>query len=152
MEATKERLYNDISSVFTNAIETVRTKDDCTLTDMYVCVKYDDLLVVIYDDSENILLQETIDGWDDLKENSENLEEAVIDSLKYVLNTDSINQKFESLDFVGPFSVILVDDNFEQICELVTYDKDMIYLEDDFLDKIDKELDEFFEKLMSDVE
>ena len=26
MEATKERLYNDISSVFTNAIETVRTK------------------------------------------------------------------------------------------------------------------------------
>ena len=36
MEATKERLYNDISSVFTNAIETVRTKDDCTLTDMYV--------------------------------------------------------------------------------------------------------------------
>ena len=138
MEATKERLYNDISSVFTNAIETVRTKDDCTLTDMYVCVKYDDLLVVIYDDSENILLQETIDGWDDLKENSENFEEAVIDSLKYVLNTDSIKQKFESLDFVGPFSVI--------------YDKDMIYLEDDFLDKIDKELDEFFEKLMSDVE
>lgn len=152
MEATKERLYNDISSVFTNAIETVRTKDDCTLTDMYVCVKYDDLLVVIYDDSENILLQETIDGWDDLKENSENFEEAVIDSLKYVLNTDSIKQKFESLDFVGSFSVILVDDNFEQICELVTYDKDMIYLEDDFLDKIDKELDEFFEKLMSDVE
>ena len=44
---------------------------------MYVCVKYDDLLVVIYDDSENILLQETIDGWDDLKENSENFEEAV---------------------------------------------------------------------------
>ena len=152
MEATKERLYNDISSVLTNAIETVRPKDDCTLTDMYVCVKYDDLLVVIYDDSENILLQETIDGWDDLKENSENFEEAVIDSLKYVLNTDSIKQKFESLDFVGPFSVILVDDNFEQICELVTYDKDMIYLEDDFLDKIDKELDEFFEKLMSDVE
>ena len=152
MEATKERLYNDISSVFANAIETVRTKDDCTLTDMYVCVKYDDLLVVIYDDSENILLQETIDGWDDLKENSENFEEAVIDSLKYVLNTDSIRQKFECLDFVGAFSVILVDDNFEQICELVTYDKDMIYLEDDFLDKIDKELDEFFEKLMSDVE
>ena len=27
MEATKERLYNDISSVFANAIETVRTKD-----------------------------------------------------------------------------------------------------------------------------
>ena len=46
----------------------------------------------------------------------------------------------------------MFDDNFEQICELVTYDKDMIYLEDDFLDKIDKELDEFFEKLMSDVE
>ncbi|MEI3343098.1 MAG: hypothetical protein V8R52_14180 [Coprobacter fastidiosus] len=78
-----------------------------------------------------------------MKENSENFEEAVIDSLKYVLNTDNIKQKFESLDFVGPFSVILVDDNFEQICELVTYDKDMIYLEDDFLDKIDKELDEF---------
>lgn len=115
MEATKEKLYSDISSVFANAIETVRTKDDCTLTDMYVCVKYDDLLVVIYDDSENILLQETIDGWDDLKENSENFEEAVIDSLKYVLNTDSIKQKFESLDFVGPFSVILIDDNFEQI-------------------------------------
>ena len=152
MEATKEKLYNDISLVFTDAIETVRTNEGCTLTDMYVCVKYDDLSFIIYDDSENILLQETIDDWDNLKENSENFEEAVIDSLKHVLNTDNIKQKFESLDFAGPFSVILVDDNFEQICELVTYDKDMIYLEDDFLDKMDKELDEFFEKLMSDVE
>ncbi len=150
MEAIKEKLYEDISSVFINAIEKIKTEESC-MTDMYICVKYDDLSLIIYDDSENILLQETIDNWNDLKENSENFEEAVIESLKYVLNTEDLRQKFETLDFVGPFSIILVDENFEQICELATYDKDMIYLEDNFLDKIDKELDEFFEKLMSDV-
>lgn len=151
MEAIKEKLYEDISSVFTNVIEKVKNDETNTLTDMYVCIKYDDLSLIIYDDSENILLQETVDGWDDLKENTKNFEDSVISSLKYVLNSDIIKQKFETLDFVGPFSIILVDDNFEQICELATYDKDMIYLDDNFLAKMDKELDDFFEKLMSDV-
>lgn len=152
MEAGKEKLYNDIAAVFTDTIERVKADENCSLTDMYVCVKCDDLSLVIYDDAENVLLQTTIDGWDDLKENSENPEDEVLDSLKYVLNTDDIKQKFETIDFVAPFSVILVDDDFEQICELATYDKDLIYLEDNFFDKMDKELDDFFEKLMSDVE
>lgn len=152
MEAEKEKLYNDIAAVFTDVIEKVKADENCSLTDLYVSAKFDDLSLVVYDDTENVLLQTTIDGWDELKENSENFEEEVVESLKYVLNTDDIKQKFEAIDFVAPFSVILVDDDFEQICELVTYDKDMIYLEDNFFDKMDKELDEFFEKLMSDVE
>ncbi|WP_455498505.1 hypothetical protein [Coprobacter sp.] len=152
MEAEKEKLYNDITNVFTDVIEKVSTDENCSLTDVYVCVKFDDLSLVVYDDAENVLLQTSIDGWNDLKENSENFEDEVIDSLKYVLNTDDIKQKFEAIDFAAPFSVILVDDDFEQICELATYDKDTIYLEDNFFDKMDKELDEFFEKLMSDVQ
>ena len=118
---------------------------------MYVCFKYDDLSLSIYDDMERLLLQTTIDAWEPLKSESVDFNEVVISTLKDVLNSDIMKKEFDTVNFVGPFSVILIDEEYEQICELITIDKDNIFLEDDFFSKIDKELDDFFEKLMSDV-
>ncbi len=151
MEADKKELYDDIIEAFISAIKKANADDSYSLSDMYVCFKYDDLSLSIYDDMERLLLQTTIDAWEPLKSQSVDFNEVVISTLKDVLNSDIMKKEFDTINFVGPFSVILVDEEYEQICELITIDKDNIFLEDDFFSKIDKELDDFFEKLMSDV-
>ena len=151
MEADKKELYDDIIEAFISAIKKANADNSYSLSDMYVCFKYDDLSLSIYDDMERLLLQTTIDAWEPLKSESVDFNEVVISTLKDVLNSDIMKKEFDTVNFVGPFSVILIDEEYEQICELITIDKYNIFLEDDFFSKIDKELDDFFEKLMSDV-
>ena len=151
MEADKKELYDDIIEAFISAIKKANADNSYSLSDMYVCFKYDDLSLSIYDDMERLLLQTTIDAWEPLKSESVDFNEVVISTLKDVLNSDIMKKEFDTVNFVGPFSVILIDEEYEQICELITIDKDNIFLEDDFFSKIDKELDDFFEKLMSNV-
>ena len=151
MEADKKELYDDIIEAFISAIKKANADNSYSLSDMDVCFKYDDLSVSIYDDMERLLLQTTIDAWEPLKSESVDFNEVVISTLKDVLNSDIMKKEFDTVNFVGPFSVILIDEEYEQICELITIDKDTNFLEDDFFSKIDKELDDFFEKLMSDV-
>ena len=151
MEADKKELYDDIIEAFISAIKKANADNSYSLSDMYVCFKYDDLSLSIYDDMERLLLQTTIDAWEPLKSESVDFNEVVISTLKDVLNSDIMKKEFDTVNFVGPFSVILIDEEYEQICELITIDKDNIFLEDDFFSIIDKELDDFFEKLMSDV-
>ena len=151
MEADKKELYDDIIEAFISAIKKANADNSYSLSDMYVCFKYDDLSLSIYDDMERLLLQTTIDAWEPLKSESVDFNEVVISTLKDVLNSDIMKKEFDTVNFVGTFSVILIDEEYEQICELITIDKDNIFLEDDFFSKIDKELDDFFEKLMSDV-
>ena len=151
MEAYKKELYDDIIEAFISAIKKANADNSYSLSDMYVCFKNDDISLSIYDDMERLLLQTTIDAWEPLKSESVDFNEVVISTLKDVLNSDIMKKEFDTVNFVGPFSVILIDEEYEQICELITIDKDNIFLEDDFFSKIDKELDDFFEKLMSDV-
>lgn len=149
MSIVKNKLYDKLSNVFIEIIKKIRD-ESILLTDIYVSVKCDDLLLSIYDDSENILFKNTIDEWAELKENAD-FEQNVIDSLKKVLNNESMIKEFESLDIDVPFSVVLVNDDHEPVEDLIMIDKDIIFLDDEFIQKMDRELDDFFEKLMSDV-
>lgn len=149
MSIVKNKLYDKLSNVFIEVIKKIRD-ESILLTDIYVSVKCDDLLLSIYDDSENILFKNTIDEWAELKENAD-FEQNVIDSLRKVLNNESLIKEFESLDTDVPFSVVLVNDDHEPVEDLIMIDKDIIFLDDEFIQKMDRELDDFFEKLMSDV-
>lgn len=150
MKGMENKLYDNIRGAFIEAVNKLNADPLVTVTDLYVCVKYDELLLTIYDDTENILLQVTLDEWNELKEEQEDFNEIVIATLKKALNTDMMRQQFESLDLIAPFSVILVDEDLEQIAEIITIDKDVMFLDDDFFKNLDKDLDDFFEKLMAD--
>ena len=149
MKIVKKELYNELDNAFNQVIDKIK-EGGISLTDIYVSVKYDDLLLSINDDSENVLFRSTIDGWSEFKKESD-FEECITESLRNVLRDESLKKKFESLDVVAPFSVVLVNEDQEPIEDLITIDKDVIFLDDEFIKKMDKELDDFFEKLMSDV-
>ena len=149
MKIDKKELYNELDNAFSQVIDKIK-EGGISLTDIYVSVKYDDLLLSINDDSENVLFRSIIDGWGEFKKETD-FEECITESLRNVLRDESLKKKFESLDVVAPFSVVLVNEDQEPIEDLITIDKDIIFLDDEFIKKMDKELDDFFEKLMSDV-
>ena len=75
----------------------------------------------------------------------------IIALLRQALDMPEVADAFHSLGAVAPVSVILLNDEKEIVSELKTFDDEKIFLEDDFLKKAGKELDDFFEQLMADI-
>ena len=151
MNAARESILKLITEAFCETIEKAKNDDVFSLTDMYVGFKPEDLSLSFFDDNDVLLLQITLDGCEYLKENSEELSSELISLLRQALDSPEVSAAFGSLDTVAPVSVIWVTEDKETLCELKTFDNEMVFLEYDFLKKMGQELDEFFEKLMSDI-
>ena len=140
METSELTLFSAMCESFCTAVEKARA-EAMSLTDMSV-----------FDDTENILVQSVIDGLDEWRDSSGERSDAVIIAfLRKVLSHEDVNLALHSLDIIPPFSVVLVDNEMEPVADLITLDDENIYLHDDFWEKMDKELDDFFEQLMSDT-
>lgn len=146
----KQSLYE----AFINALMKVRSLN-LKLSDMYIQIteEEDNTLFTIYDDADNELLKTTIEAWEDWKQslNSQYTTNTIAELFTdIVFNTDIIEQ-FNEMEYNGPFSLLLVDNNMEVLSEILTIDNENIVISDEFWEKMDKELDEFYEKLMSDI-
>ena len=139
METSELTLFSAMCESFCTAVEKARA-EAMSLTDMYVQVKYDEQLFSVFDG---------LDEWRD--SSGERSDAAIIAFLRKVLSHEDVNHALHSLDIIPPFSVVLVDNEMEPVADLVTLDDENIYLHDDFWEKMDKELDDFFEQLMSDT-
>ena len=147
MNAARESILKLITEAFCETIEKAKNDDVFSLTDMYVGFKPEDLSLSFFDDNDVLLLQITLDGCEYLKENSEELSSELISLLRQALDSPEVSAAFGSLDTVAPVSVIWVTEDKETGLIIWNY-----YAEkDDFLKKMGQELDEFFEKLMSDI-
>lgn len=152
MEAPEQKLFSTLCETVCAAAEKARA-EGMSLADMYVQVKYDEQLFTVFDDADGVLAQSTVeelDEWRTAREDDSS-NAALIAFLRKVLNHDAVNRALRSIDFISPFSVVLVDANMEPVAELITLDDENIYLHDDFWEKMDKELDDFFEQLMADT-
>lgn len=140
-----------IKEVFLEAIGKVKENDMLTLSDLYVSVGFDDLALSVYDDEEGLLAQANIDEWSELKQDPDTMEDNIVEALRGVLNDEEVRNRLEALDVIRPFSVVLVDEDFDQKEELLRLDDNLVVLEDDFLKSLDQELDDFLKNLLKDV-
>ena len=150
--AAQEILKQSLHDVFVTALMKVQTLN-MMLSDMYVQIieESDNLYIVIYDDNDSEILKSALASVEDwqkgMLDNNTNMTELLTD---VVFGTDLIDL-FNEIDYNGPFSLLYVDNNMEVLSEILTIDKDNIVIGDEFWEKMDKELDEFFENLMSDI-
>ncbi|MEG1586239.1 MAG: hypothetical protein RR346_05135 [Bacteroidales bacterium] len=141
----------NIKELLLEAIGKVKDNGLVSLSDLYVGVGFDDLSLSVYDDEEGLLAQCNIDEWAELKVDPDTFEVNVAAILKRVLHGKEITEALEALDVIRPFSVVMVNEDFEQKEELFRLDDNIVVLEDDFLKNLDKELDDFLQKLLADV-
>lgn len=153
MGTSREKMQETLGRVLVNAIDKV-SQQGVILSDMYVKVVNDEeVTLFVYDDADNQLVSETLACYDEWKDNvTEDDEVAQFAALlAETVNAEELYARFKALEYNGPFSLLLVDENMEIISEVLTIDDENILLSDDLWEKMDRELDDFFEKLMSDV-
>lgn len=152
MDASEEKLFSTLCDTLCAAVEKARA-EALSLTDMYVQVKYDEQLFTVFDDGDGVLAQSTIDELDEWRtaHDGDQLDAALRAFLRKVLADERVSQAIHSLDVISPFSVVLVNADMEPVADLITIDDENIYLHDDFWEKMDKELDDFFDQLMADT-
>lgn len=153
METSQEILSRQLHDAFVTTLMKVRSQN-MLLSDMYVLLtEGDESRLAIYDDLDNLLTETTLTAWDDWKAELTDDETLApfIELITATVNADELSSIFADMEYNGPFSLLLVDSQMNVISELLTIDKENILLGDEFWEKMDKELDEFYEKLMSDI-
>ncbi len=136
----------DIHSLLTEAVQSLsKNYKGSSLTDVFLLVDEASAELSIYDDEQNCVAQGIIEGW----ESDGQQDVSYVGDLKKVIQNMDNESAFSALDVYTPFSINLADEDFIVIEELLLIDDDsIIRMEDDFLKRMDKEFDEFLERLL----
>lgn len=140
---------NTLSEITDTLIAAINSlKEDyagSSLTDIYLLVDKDSGELSVYDDEENLLAQSIIESW-----MSVNNDRTISKDLKTVVSKLNSEQRFDALDIYKPFSISIADENFVVQEELlVIEDESIVRLENDFMERMDKEFDDFLNKLLN---
>lgn len=147
-------IYNIVNVKLTElicqAIEKYKQKEEPgTLTDLFVQLNTANSGVAVYDDAEQLLAELEMPELEEINNSDgKSLFKIVENILRDVLSKPDVLAKFEELDPLRPFSVLLVDESFEHQAEIYLLEDGNLIIEDSLFKDIDKELDSFLEKLM----
>ncbi len=142
---TARKVYKEISKVLTEAINGLNEGyAGSSLTDIFLVVDKDTGNLSVFDDEENLLSQIIIEEW-----SSEENDQVIARQLREVVEQFDMDHKFDSLDVFKPFSINIADENLVVQEELLVIEDDsVIRIENDFLSRMDKEFDDFLDKLL----
>ena len=153
MGITQESLYVLLKEAFVKSLMKAQSLN-LLMNDMFIQVNEGDCTSLdIYDDTDNKLYSMPLTMWDEYKEDN-NDNDVLLNfalTLGEIISTTDLADLFNELEYNTPFSIVMVDQQMETIADIYTLDDNNIVIGDDFWEKMDKELDDFFEKLMSDT-
>lgn len=123
-----------------------------SLTDIFIIVDAENDELAVYDDEENCIKKQLVASWVGLPPAEEDLRQSVYArDLQHVITEMNEEKLFDSLNIFTPFSINLSDENFIVLEELLLIEDDSVLrLENDLIDRLGKEFDDFLEKLLND--
>ena len=153
---TKEnpKIKSVLKSLFSVSIEKL-IKDITTpssISNLYVQFDPEAGEVQIYDEREHLLHKKVIFDWVGIGSKNIDYMPRILAVLKQVVEGLVSDGLFEHQLFMKPFSVCLTDEEFKPVEEIYILDDDSSLQEDELMKGLDKELDDFFKNLLSDVE
>ena len=148
MEEIRKNPASLIKATFQQAINTLATDyKGSSLTDIFIVVDKESGEVAFYDDEENKVGEIVVFDWVNKVDNLD--DDEVISILRDVTTELDGDDMFSSLDLFKPFSVNYSDDSFSVIEELLLINDDSIVkIDNDLMEKFDREFDEFLDKLL----
>lgn len=137
-----------VKDTFEEAIDILSKEyQGSSLTDVFITVDKESGEVAFYDDEENKIAEIVVFNWVDKLDKLKDSE--VISVLRSATEQLDSEGKFSLLDMYKPFSVNYADENMDVIEELLLINEESIVeLSNDFLEKLDKEFDDFLDKLL----
>lgn len=123
------------------------TDEPTILTDIHLRVSQESGEMLACDDDDNEITRCVIDDWIDNKDDGfyENVTTVLRQTLK------RMGKVIDNYGLLQPFSLVLEDEDHENIAELYISDGDTIIISGELMKDLDKDLDKFFEGLMKDL-
>ena len=146
MKATEQTLQQ-IERAIRKISEKFPTSNEATqMTDIHLRVTQESGELMAFDDDDNELNRCIVEQWIDNKD--DDFFEQITPVLRRCL--DSQKQVIENMSILKPYSFVLEDDDKESIAELYVVDDDVVIIDPDLMEGLDKDLDDFLEKLLAD--
>ena len=146
MKATEQTLQQAERAIRKTLEKFPLTEEASQLTDIHLRVSQDTGELTVFDDDDNEITRCVVEQWIDNKD--DNFYQEVASTLRSTLHKQ--RDKFEQMSILKPFSFVLEDDDKETIEELYLVDDDTAILHEDLMVGLDKELDDFLDKLLKD--
>ena len=144
---TSEQALQQIERTLRKTIEKFPATEEATvMTDIHLRVTQETGELTVYNDDDVEITRSVIEQWIDNKD--DDFYKDVASTLRSILN----NRKdlIEQMSILKPYSFVLEDDDRETIEELYLVDDDIVILDDDLMADLDKDLDDFLDKLLKD--
>ncbi|MBR6196755.1 MAG: hypothetical protein IKQ72_04075 [Bacteroidaceae bacterium] len=144
MKATEQTLQQTERAIRKIAEKFPANEEATLLTDIHIRVSQETGEMLAFDDDDNEINRCVIEQWIDNKD--DDFYKDVASTLRTILN----NRKdlIEQMSVLKPYSFVLEDDDREAIEELYLVDDDIVILNDDLMADLDKDLDDFLDKLL----
>ncbi len=135
-----------IESAVTKALSRYKECGQQTITDIHFMPKADSGELAILNDDDEELGQLVVAEWADNVNGDwqDDVERYLRQALVNLQNSGS----FDSLNLLKPYSFVLVDEDHETIAELLLVDDDTLLVNEELLEGLDQELDDFLKKLL----
>ena len=135
-----ERAINKVADKFPANVEAT------ILTDIHLRANPETGELVAFDDDDNEITRTVIEQW------IQNQDETFYEDITSVIRKciDKKKDLVESMSIIKPYSFVLEDDEKESVAELYLIDDDTVIIDPDLMEGLDKDLDDFLEKLLKD--
>jgi hypothetical protein len=144
MKATEQTLQQ-IERAIRKIAEKFPSKDDATLmTDIHIRVTQETGELMAFDDDDNEITRCVVEQWIDNKDDD------FYDQIASIIRRCLDKQKslVEHMGILKPYSFVLEDDDKESAGELYVVDDDTVIIDTELMADLDKDLDDFFDKLL----
>ena len=146
MKAT-EQTFQQIERSIRKISEKFPTSDEATqMTDIHIRVTQESGELMAFDDDDNELDRCVVEQWIDNKD--DDFYEQITSVLRKCLEKQK--ELIEQMSILKPYSFVLEDDDKESIAELYVIDDNVVIIDPDLMEGLDKDLDDFLEKLLAD--
>lgn len=140
--------HSTMLSIIKKALKRYASKEEKNLiTDIHLQPNQDTGELVVFNDDEEVLAHGIVQDWVDYK--SDDFYKQVETLLRNELLQLREDGVFNNLNVMRPYSLVLVDDDKETVSDLLLVDdEETLFVNDELLKGLDKELNDFLKELL----
>ncbi len=147
MKATEQTLQQIERTIRKTTDKFPADPNTSVMTDIHVRVFQDSGELITFDDSDEEITRGLVEQWID------NTDDDFYSAIPPIIRKCIEHQKelVEKMGIMKPFTFVLENDEKEPIEELYIVDDDLVIIDDDMMQDLDKDLDEFLDNLLKDA-
>ena len=147
MKATEQTLQQIERTIRKTTDKFPADPDTAIMTDIHVRVIQDSGELITFDDNEEEITRGLVEQWID------NTDDDFYTAIPPIIRKCIEHQKalVDNMGIMKPFTFVLENDEKEPLEELYIVDDDLVIIDGDMMQDLDKDLDEFLDNLLKDA-